>query len=723
MSTRRPRSTPFRRHLLAASILAGSTPALADEPTTAVTAAPAQSLSTVVVTAAGFEQDKTQAPASISVITRDELERKDANSIAEIVDDIEGVDVGGSPGKTGGKEIRMRGLPADYTLILIDGRRQNVAGNVTPNGFNSTQTSFLPPPSAIERIEVIRGPMSTLYGSDAMGGVINIITRKVPDEWTHSLTVDGTLNEDSDYGNDRAISLYSAGPVVKDKVGAQFRARVYKRDESDLEFLGRNGDVLAVDQRGPSPVEADIYSVGGKLSFTPTDDQEFWIDAESARQKYDNSEGQLGTLGARGYGPEQRYLRDQVAVGHDGRVGPGDWISSLMVNRTETEGRLIPPGTPGKVGGADRELTTENIVLDTKYTLPLGDHSLTVGGQWWDASMTDGVASDEFEQTTWALFAEDEWFLRDDLALTLGARYDQHDAFGGQLSPRAYLVYNATDEWTVKGGVSRGYKTPGLEALADGIVGFSGQGTIPLIGNPDLEPEKSTSAELAFLYEGDNGVSAGATLFYNEFTDKIAAGPDIPNCGYAADPNRPGCISYGDFPDLEFYGRDINIDEAWTRGIELTGRLPIGEDWSLSANYTYTDSEQETGSMAGEPLTDTPEHMANLRLAWAATEKLDTWIAAHYESERYRDRERVRGQPSYDDLGDFKAFTLVNLGGSYRLTPNVTLNATVYNLFDKDMLDYRYAGFTNRDGDDVYGNTYANPDQGRRLWLSINTRF
>src|SRR5690554_599704 len=211
MLTRRMQPPRFRRQLLAAAIAAICSPSFAEETVPIASASPSETLSTVVVTAAGFEQDLQQAPASISVITREELERKDASSIAEILKDVEGVDVGGSSGKTGGKEIRMRGLPSDYTLILIDGRRQNVAGNVTPNGFNSTETSFMPPPSAIERVEVIRGPMSTLYGSDAMGGVINIITREVPEEWSHSLSVEGTLNEHRDYGDDRSISLYSAG--------------------------------------------------------------------------------------------------------------------------------------------------------------------------------------------------------------------------------------------------------------------------------------------------------------------------------------------------------------------------------------------------------------------------------------------------------------------------------------------------------------------------------
>ena len=135
------------------------------------------SLSEVVVSASGFEQELKQAPASISVVTRQELETRQYRDLAEALAGVEGIDVLGGTGKTGGLDISIRGMPSEYTLILIDGRRQNVAGDVTPNGFGAAHTSLIPPVAAIERIEIIRGPMSTLYGSDAMGGVINIITR------------------------------------------------------------------------------------------------------------------------------------------------------------------------------------------------------------------------------------------------------------------------------------------------------------------------------------------------------------------------------------------------------------------------------------------------------------------------------------------------------------------------------------------------------------------
>ncbi|HAA46430.1 MAG: putative outer membrane receptor [Halomonas sp. 54_146] len=673
-------------------------------------------LDNIVVSASGFEQAMVDAPASISVISREELERTRVTSLADALRDVEGVDVGGQVGKTGGSNISIRGMPSGYTLILIDGRRQNAAGSVTPNGFGETSTSFFPPVSSIERIEVIRGPMSTLYGSDAMGGVINIITRRVGREWAGSIGVENTFNEDRDFGDRREINLYTSGPLIDDTLGAQLRGRFYERDASELVYSDQNGDPIEVSQRGPSPVEGDIYNLGGKLTWTPNTANDLWIDGEVSRQRYNNDDAQLGTLDtsnqAFGYADELRFEREQIAIGHTGRFAAGTLESSLMRNSTETKGRTIPgsvgeayEGFPGIVGGDSRKLDTTNTVLDSKFIMPLGDHITTLGMQWWDAELDDGLAGDAFEQTTWSLFAEDEWLLQDDLALTLGGRYDHHDAFGSQFSPRGYLVWNTTPEWTLKGGVSRGYKTPTLNALHDGINGVTGQGTTLTIGNPDLEPETSTSSEIGAHYDSQQGFTASATLFYNQFDDKIASGNDIL---IENDPLIPNGL----------YGQDVNIDEAITQGVELSTGYQFTPDWRINANYTYTDSEQRSGENKGDPLTDTPEHAFNATLRWQTTAKLDTWLSAEYRSERYRNREAVRGAPSFDDLGDFKAYSLFHLGGNYAVTDRFNVSATIYNLFDKDFVDYRAYG----DGTS-FGNVYTNSEEGRRLWLSARYEF
>ncbi|WP_232089496.1 TonB-dependent receptor plug domain-containing protein [Helicobacter cinaedi] len=121
-----------------------------------------------VVTASGYEQDMKTAPASISIIPKEEILTRPIRDIGDAVQDVPGVYV--EQDKTGQNSISMRGLSSTYTLILIDGKRQNTTRGFVQNGLGN-QTSFMPPPSMIERIEVIRGPASTIYGSDAMGGL------------------------------------------------------------------------------------------------------------------------------------------------------------------------------------------------------------------------------------------------------------------------------------------------------------------------------------------------------------------------------------------------------------------------------------------------------------------------------------------------------------------------------------------------------------------------
>lgn len=705
-------------------------------------------LESLVVSAAGFEQKLTEAPASITVISREQLQHKRYSNLAQALEDVEGIDVRQGTGKTGGLNVSIRGMPSDYTLVLIDGRRQNAAGNVTPNGFNSTANTFMPPLSAIERIEVIRGPMSTLYGSDAMGGVVNIITRPVARQWGASLTLDKTFQQDRDYGDTSMASIYTSGPLIDDMLGLSVRGNIQRRDESSLTF----GDGSTVNQRGAAPVEGQNFTLGAKLAFTPVESQEFAIDVERGRQVYDNDNCQLGTLDgfsgngvtgcttisnkANGYADTLRFERDQLALLHTGRFEFGTLTSSLMHNRTQTIGRTIPGsfgaevGLPGRVGGSARTLEATNLIFDTRLVTNLSKaHRLTLGGQWWEAELEDGIALDRFEQTSHAVFVEDEWRLRDDLALTFGARYDDHDAFGSHISPRAYLVWNTTENWTLKGGVSRGYKTPALEDLHDGINGVSGQGTVLSIGSPDLNPEKTTNTEIGVYFDDFDRFNFNITAFHNLFDDKIAEGAPLTNCHAASNPGLPGCVDFGALYDQDTFSQLVNVDEAVTRGLELAGRWEFLPAWSIAANYTYTDSEQKSGPNQGRPLTNTPRHMLNSALNWEASSQLRLWLRAEYRSKRERFLQHYADlsagdQAIYDVSGDLKSYTVFHLGGAYRISPSTTLNATIYNLFDKDFLDGRgyvggYAPYYIQSGRSVDGTV----EQGRRLWLSITTEF
>src|SRR5690554_1341272 len=732
-------------------------PALAEP----ATASP-QDMEVIVVTAAGFEQRMVDAPASISVITDEELQRMQFSNIAEALTAIPGVDVRNGVGKTGGLSIEMRGMPSNYTLILIDGRRQNTSGDVAPNGFGEFNTSFMPPMSAIERIEVIRGPMSTLYGSDAMGGVVNIITKKVADQWGASATIDHLFQQDSDYGESSRVSLYTSGPLVKDLVGLTLRGSFYDREASDLTF----SDGSNVSKRGASPVEGENFTVGTRLNFTPGDQHSFFVDFERGVQTYNNDDCQLGTLDGRangnaingcttlapanisGYKDQLRFLRTQTVLGHDANLGFGQLSSSLTHSVTETEGRTIPgtgvgtpyTGYPTIIVGNDRKLKSTDLIFDTKLVAPIGDsHITTVGAQWWDTETVDGIAPQKFEQTRWALFAEDEWRLRDDLALTLGGRYEDHDAFGGHFSPRAYLVWNTTDNWTLKGGVSRGYKTPSVNDLHSGLNGITNQGKEATVGNPDLDPEISTNTEFGIYYDNLSNFNANLTLFHNKFKDKIQSTSRY-NCNYAGTPEVPAevrvpadCYDLIGFNDQETVGWDVNVDEAVTQGIELAGKWQFAPAWSIRAHYTYTDSEQRSGADKGAPLTNTPDHLVTARLTWEASPRINLWLQGEYRSERERFLQRYNrltaaNRRIQDAAGDLKAYEVFHLGGTFRATDRLSLSAAVYNLLDKDFTK----GTTYDDnGTQAWVSDYIQTgrsidgtlEEGRRLWVSATLDF
>ena len=703
--------------LLAHPALAATPPAPGPSPAPAPDPAlpPATLLDEVVVTAAGFAQVMREAPASITIITREDLQTKPWHGLAEALADVEGVDVGAAVDKTGAPSISIRGMPSDYTLILIDGRRQNAAGNVTPNNFGGTANNFIPPLSAIERIEVIRGPMSTLYGSDAMGGVVNIITRKVADAWHGSLGLDATLQQHAEFGDMNGGNFYAAGPLGQAPLGLSLWGGYFRRGGADIRYLGQDGEVVTP-WMGGNPVEYDNFNAGARLALQAGEAHELWLEATRSRQKYDNTEGQVGTLGSGGYAATQRYHRDQATLAWTGYFDIGTVDATLMDSTTETIGRLIPAGVPG--AGSPRTLETGNTVLDLKLVTGFDAHTLTVGGQYWWADMVDGVAPEQFEFEQWALFAEDEWSLTDDLNLTLGLRRDEHSTFGGHTSPRAYLVWNASERWVLKGGVSQGYKTPRVEQLTPGINGFGGQGRIPLIGTPDLKPETSTTAELSAQYAAADGFSASIGLFHNTFEDKIARGVPVFNCSFAASPNRPGCVDVGYWPNIDTFGQSVNIDEAVTEGVELGLVVPFAERWEWTANYTWTDSEQKSGDARGQPLANTPEHMFNSRLQWWLNDDWSLYLRGEYRSERYRGPGAAQAQ-----LGDYRGYALLHLGATWQLSDRVRLNAAVYNLADRDFIDYRPYVSNAASGDIAYANTYVNNEDGRRLWVSLNVDF
>ena len=651
-------SLRLRRTLLASAISSLACGAVAAQET--------PQLNDIVVTASGFEQQISSAPASISVISREELERGHYQNVTDALRDVPGVVVTGGGAGDNGNDISIRGMPSQYTLILVDGRPQN-SRESRPNGSAGFEQDWLPPLQAIERIEVVRGPMSTLYGSDAIGGVINVITRKVADSWHGNIQLDTVLQEDSASGDSRQANFYLSGPLVADRLGLQLYGRTSERDEDDIE----NGYE-----------EKSLQSLTARLSLAASDNHDFTAEAGITEQDRRSLVGRSAPAeGCRGGCTDSigEYTNSHVALTHSGRFEWGTSETFVQRERSENQSR-------------DIEIT--NTTAKTSAVIPLGMHMLTVGASWEEESLEDGTTNQISDRTAvensqWALFMEDEWMLTDAWALTGGLRLDDDDNYGSHLSPRLYSVWNMTPEWTLKGGVSTGYRSPNLREITPDWGQISRGGNV--YGNPDLEPETSLNKEIALLYGSDAGLNGSLTLFHNDFEDKItriACPINICNAG----PNQ-----FGSDPTYR-----VNIDDAVTQGVEASLSAPLSDTLALTASYTFTDSEQKSGEYAGEPLTQLPRHQVSATLDWDVNARLSQWTKVSY-----------RGEESQPTTGPSQSsivapsYTFVDAGIGYQLNDSTTVNAGIYNLFD-ERITY-----------DEYG--YV--DDGRRLWLGLNVAF
>lgn len=656
-------------------------------------------LDPLVVTASGTQQTLTNAPATISVVTGDQLRREMVTDLSDALRYTPGVTTIGNANEG---EISIRGLPGSYTLILVDGVRQGTRES-RPNGSGGMEQSFMPPPEAIERIEVLRGPASTLYGSDAVGGVINIITKKVSDVPTAGFTLGYTKQQHDKYGDGMRATGYVSGPILEEKLGYQLWGSAYDRGEDRI-LNGTQG--------------RENYELGGRITFAPNPSNTFRFDAGVARLRNESNPGR--SLDETSSDGVQFNDRSYVRLSQQGDYAWGTTSFSLQREtgeRTNYSGGVENPRSPEIV----------NYVLDGTASLPLGDHMLTFGAQYIDARLTDqnpglrdGVDR-EFTSWQYALFAEDEWQVTDRFALTAGLRMDEHEEYGTHFSPRLYGVYNYSETMTFKGGVSTGYRTPEIRQIAPGYAYTTGGGgcfygpadELPpgsnpcavMVSNSDLDPETSVNYEASVLYDNLSNLTASATFFYTELKDQINnervydANGDLAR--WSQDPN---------YTLFRFY----NLDEARIQGIELTSVWQATDTLSLTGSYTYTDSEQKTGTYAGLPLNRTPEHFASVKLDWEApVEGLTTFAAGNYIGSQINAGLRIgdSGSPIFKDgavvARKYDAYFTADIGANYQLTDTVALNAAIYNIFDEQ-----------RAPDDI-----NDVVEGRRLWVNLSATF
>jgi vitamin B12 transporter len=571
-------------------------------------------LDPIVVTATRTATPLSQVASSVTVITSDEIEAKQQQLVIDVLRDVPGVNISRTGGPGGAASIYLRGTENKHTLILIDGVEVN---NPSAVGGVADLTNLSS--DNIEQIEVVRGAQSVLYGSDAIGGVINIITRK-------------GQREPQGYASFETGSFNTQTGKVGFSTGSD-------KGHFSLAMARTKSDGFSSANEENGNTEDDSYertSLGFNAGFRPSQTFELNFGAN-----YSNSDNEFDYGFSNPPIDAENYQDTKELTGHIEGIAhflDDRWKVKLGASYTDIERITVEAGWgTSRYEGKKSKFELQNIVTFNKFnTLVVGienetDKAETSYGQ--DDSVTNN-----------AIYAENQ-FKYDNFSTTVGLRHDKHDEFGDHTTWRVAPVYVVeTTKTKLKGSVGTGFKAPTLyELYAPGFYDWFDPSIYYSVGNDNLEPEESLSWDLGIeqpLFQ--NAVILGVTWFQNQIDNYI---------------------------DYDFVIGYQNTHDIRTQGVESSIQLFPSEYFDVQFNYTYTDTKNEANDSR---LLRRPLHNASAGINITPNETVRVNANLQYIGER----------DGYQNA-QLKAYTLVNMAASYQIKENLQLFGRVDNLFDK----------------------------------------
>jgi len=530
---------------------------------------------TIVVSATRTEVSLQDAPGAITVITAVDIADTPARDIVDILSETPGISLRGR-GVGGRKTISIRGAENRHTLILINGRR--IAASDAVMGHSNYENSWIPLED-IERVEVVRGPLSALYGSEALGGIVNIITKAPTDRWQGSIKLSGGVTS-GDGGNNTNMGATISGPIVADRLGISISVEALHdepvEDEDNPPFTEIEG--------------REILTFSPKIFLTPFGDHRFELFASYSDEERDLVDSRNVSGVARVRDSLYKLKKYTAGLGWSGTVGPT--FSKINLYRSQIDKDTINTFRHDGSQTFSPDIAT-NDVVDAQTSFQLAGQLVTLGGEYRDES----IEADSLEQIGGketinhkAVFAQVEIGLLDNrLLLTPGLRYDYHEFFGSEYSPRIYALYKLTDQLNLKAGYGHAFNAPTAKQVSPGYFAFTGPHQF--FGNPNVKPEYSDSYEVGIEYFGDK-ITAKSFYFFSDIKDLIAY-------------NQIGQVGR-----VRRYEAD-NIEKARIQGVETELSFELPHDLRLSTSYTWLDAEDR---QSGEPLDGRPEHSAAVKL-------------------------------------------------------------------------------------------------------------
>lgn len=643
----------------------------------------------VVVTGTGTEHYLKDAPVQTEVLTREAIAAFAPSDLADLLGGLT-ASFSFNAGEMG-SGMQLNGLDNNYILILINGRRIN--GDV--GGQNDLNRIL---PQDIQRIEIVKGAASSLYGSDAIAGVVNIITRKNSDR----ISVSNSTRAGFQYGD------VTQNNSVGFRIGKWNSQTTFNLKHTDgwrnttEEYYGMSNTYY--DNSVSKTVNRSTnFRVGQALEFQATDRlslvaegsyyerKVFRLSGVPQWKRYDIFYRDASVSAGGKYDlPNMSYL--SLDVSWDRYDNYYDYTKREYTYLRDDNGDYIVyyPG--------DHILqnTQERWLVQLKSVLHFGEkNTFSAGAEFLHEELISPyrLNCDQAAVYTLSLYAQDEWNITDRLNVTGGLRLVDHKDYGLHLTPKISLMYRLGD-FNLRATYSAGFKSPTVKELYYEYITTLVSKQKVYYGNPDLKPQLSNYYAAGVEYNG-RIVRMSATGYYNRIRNMILL-HEVPVPPSLSMEEIDEAMRYDNYARARSFGADVSIT------------VKPGRDWSIAGSYSYTDTKSQNpeDDFRYVPVNGTSYHNLSVRGTWSHTwrrYRLGVSLFGKYQSKRY-----------YTEDGDGAPYDTWRLNTSHSLLKmknwNLTLNLGVDNIFD-------YVDRT------PFGRNHGTTTPGRTWYASIDVKF
>lgn len=637
-------------------------------------------LGPVVVTGDGYHQYLRSSVTPVRVITLADIQRTGFGSFTDVITSMM-PQLSVSPNSTG-SYLHLNGLGNKYVLVLVNGKKLigDISGNIDLNRMDL---------SGICRIEVLDGAASSLYGSDAIGGVINIITDQ-PTDHPFSFIADTRVSGKGQFGQSVHLNLYRKGfgsytSFCHDQAG-------YFRN-NDYEYVSGNAGAV---QRSLAPLTSGFRTNLFTQRFIYQTQQHLSFFAEGNYNWHKTYRPQTSDETTGGFDYELRSEDWRWDTGVTYKFTKEANLQFRLTGDNYSYGNEYKVATPTQsAGDYVRKKTQKMYEAELKGTFSFYRNSVTIAGIDWRNDFLNSVAGDVDNHVyTWAAYLQHESQLARDLEFIFGARYNDHELFGVNFTPKIALRY-APGRFVLRAAYSRGYRAPGLDELYYRYISFVRNFSTITIGNKTLKPESSNYFSLSAEYNAQYW-SLGITGFANDVNDMIVE----KIVKLDAESLSRLRVEFPEITDAQaiktdHYNLYVNSDKGQIYGLQLDATLNPVDGLDISAKYACIYGRQQTDGVwqnLERSIRNTLTLMTNYHHAWHKY-VLDINFNGRLQSKTYY-------PPEYENAPGFGIWNLnviqtLQWGRGCSIQPSIGIE-NIFNTKDDriDSSTLRYANFS-----------------------------